>query len=76
MHKKLIPNRKLHGTVDKCIQLIAASKTLIKQLSTVRLSDKENVCLFYLVPDMCCPIFGLLDLTIMTLLTFDIPLRK
>ena len=79
MYKKLFPDRKLHGTADKRIQLIAANKTRIKQLGTVRLrvhvGNKDKVCLFYVVPDKCRPIFGLPDLTSMRLLTFDIPLE-
>ena len=35
MYKKLFPDRKLNGTADKGIQLIAANKTRIKQLGTV-----------------------------------------
>ena len=80
VYKKLFPDRKLHGTVDKRLQLIAANKTRIKQLGTVRLRvrvrSKEKVCLFYVVPDMCRPIFGLPDLTSMRLLSFDIPLES
>ena len=34
------------------------------------------MCLFYVVPDMCHPIFGLPDLTSMKLLSFDIPLES
>ena len=68
-----------NGTADKCIQLIAANKTRIKQLGTVRLrvhvGNKDKVCLFYVVPDKCRPIFGLPDLTSMRLLAFDIPLE-
>ena len=79
MYKKLFPDRKLNGTADKRIQLIAANKTRIKQLGTVRLrvhvGNKNKVCLFYVVPDKCRPIFGLPDLTSMRLLTFDIPLE-
>ena len=79
MYKKLFPDRKLNGTADKHIQLIAANKTCIKQLGTVRLrvhvGNKDKVCLFYVVPDKCRPIFGLPDLTSMRLLTFDIPLE-
>ena len=37
MYKKLFPDRKLNGTADKRIQLIAANKTCIKQLGTVRM---------------------------------------
>ena len=80
IYTKLFPDRKLHGTVDKWVQLIAANRTCIKQLGTVRLRvcvrSKEKVCLFYVVPDMCCPIFGLPDLTSMKLLSFDIPLES
>ena len=80
MYKKLFPDRRLRGTVDKRVQLIAANKTRIKQLGTVRLRvhvrNKEKVCLFYVVPDMCRPIFGLPDLTSMKLLSFDIPLES
>ena len=74
MYKKLFPDRKLNGTADKHIQLIATNKTRIKQLGTVRLrvhvGNKDKVCLFYVVPDKCRPIFGLPDLTSMRLLTF------
>ena len=70
----------MHGTVDKLIQLIAANKTRKKQLGTVRLRvcvrNKEKVCLFYVVPDMCHPIFSLPDLTNMKLLSFDILLKS
>ena len=80
IYTKLFPDRKLHGTVDKRVQLIAANKTRIKQLGTVRLRvcvrSKEKVCLFYVVPDMCHPIFGLPDLTSMKLLSFDILLES
>ena len=41
MYKKLFPDRKLHGTVDKHIQLIAANKTHKRQLGTVKL---RNMC--------------------------------
>ena len=67
MYKKLFPDRKLNGTADKRIQLTAANKTRIKQLGTVQLrvhvGNKDKVCLFYVVPDKCRPIFGLPDLT-------------
>ena len=38
--------------------------------------EAKKVCLFYVVSDMCCPIFGLPDLTSMKLLSFDIPLES
>ena len=80
VYRKLFPDTKLYGTVDKQVHLIAANKTHITQLGTVRLRvcvrNKEKVCLFYVVPDMCHPISGLPDLTSMKLLSFDIPLES
>ena len=56
VYKKLFSDRKLHGTIDKQVQLIAANKTCIKQLGTVRLRfhvrNKEKNCLFYVKLDM------------------------
>ena len=65
--------------INKWVQLIAANKTHIKQLGTVRLRvhvRNKEVCLFYVVPDMCYPSFGLPDLTSMKSLSFDIPLKS
>ena len=79
MYRKLFSNRKLSNTIDKRVQLLAANKTQIKQLGTVRLrvqvGSKQKVCLFYVVPNMCRPIFGLPDLIDMQLISFDIPLE-
>ena len=51
VYRKLFPNRKLHNTIDKRVQLLAANKTQIKQLGTdrlrVRVGNKEKPCLFY-----------------------------
>ena len=41
----------------------------------MHIGNKDKVCLFYVVPDKCRPIFGLPDLTSMRLLAFDIPLE-
>ena len=76
----LFPQKKLSElakTVDKRVRLVAANRTVIKQLGMVRLivqvGNKRKVCLFYVVGNNCKPLFGLPDLKAMHLLQFTCP---
>ena len=76
----LFPQKKLSElakTVDKHVRLVAAKRTVIKQLSTVclivQVGNKHKVCLFYVVGNNCKPLFGLPDLKAMRLLQFTCP---
>ena len=73
-------DRDLRSTIDHRIKLIAANNEEIPQLGTVnlkvRVPDKEKVCMFYVVPNSCRPIFGLPDLKRMDLVQFKVPVTS
>ena len=60
-------DRDLEASRDPRVSLVAANKSKIKQLGSVRLrvqvGEFERVCKFYVVPNYVRPIFGLPDLT-------------
>ena len=71
-------DRDLEASRDPRVSLVAANKSRIKQLGSVRLrvqvGEFERVCKFYVVPNYVRPIFGLPDLTRMQLLRFSMPI--
>ena len=68
-------DRDLEASRDPRVSLVAANKSKIKQLGSVRLrvqvGEFERVCKFYVVPNYVKPIFGLPDLTRMQLVRFS-----
>ena len=68
-------DRNLEASRDPRVSLVAANKSKIKQLGSVRLrvqvGEFERVCKFYVVPNYVKPIFGLPDLTRMQLVRFS-----
>ena len=60
-------DRDLEASRGPRVSLVAANKSRIKQLGSVRLrvqvGEFERVCKFYVVPNYVRPIFGLPDLT-------------
>ena len=70
-------DRDLEVSRDPRVSLVAANKSRIKQLGSVRLrvqvGEFERVCKFYVVPNYVRPIFGLPDLTRMQLVRFSMP---
>ena len=71
-------DRDLEASRDPRVSLVAANKSKIKQLGSVRLrvqvGEFERVCKFYVVPNYVRPIFGLPDLTRMQLVRFSMPI--
>ena len=71
-------DRDLEASRDPRVSLVAANKSRIKQLGTVRLrvhvGEFERVCKFYVVPNYVKPIFGLPDLTRMQIVRFSMPI--
>ena len=71
-------DRDLEASKDPRVSLVAANKSKIKQLGTVRLrvhvGEFERVCKFYVVPNYVKPIFGLPDLTRMQIVRFRMPI--
>ena len=71
-------DRDLEASRDPRVSLVAANKSRIKQLGSVRLrvqgGEFERVCKFYVVPNYVRPIFGLPDLTRMQLVRFSMPI--
>ena len=71
-------DRDLEASRDSKVSLVAANKSKIKQLGSVRLGvqvgEFERVCKFYVVPNYVKPIFGLPDLTRMQLVRFSMPI--
>ena len=71
-------DRDLEASRDPRVSLVAANKSKIKQLGTVRLrvhvGEFERVCKFYVVPNYVKPIFGLPDLTRMQIVRFSMPI--
>ena len=71
-------DRDLEASRDPRVSLVAANKSRIKQLGSVRLrvqvGEFERVCKFYVVPNYVRPIFGLPDLTRMQLVSFSMPI--
>ena len=71
-------DRDLEASRDPRVSLVAANKSKIKQLGTVRLrvhvGEFERVCKFYVVPNYVKPIFGLPDLTRMEIVRFSMPI--
>ena len=68
-------DRDLEASRDPRVSLVAANKSRIKQLGSVRLrvqvGEFERVCKFYVVPNYVRPILGLPDLTRMQLVRFS-----
>ena len=71
-------DRDLEASRDPRVSLVAANKSRIRQLGSVRLrvqvGEFERVCKFYVVPNYVRPIFGLPDLTRMQLVRFSMPI--
>ena len=71
-------DRNLEASRDPRVSLVAANKSKIKQLGSVRLrvhvGEFERVCKFYVVPNYVKPIFGLPDLTRMQIVRFSMPI--
>ena len=85
VYHELFPDcsmKDLGKTIDKCVQLLTAAKSSIKQLGTVHLRVYHSqcnfpyTCPFFVVPNKCRPILGLPDLMWLNLASFNFRVSK